>query len=59
MSNPMNQYEREEELLDQQYADGRITREEHTKLVNELWRDYRAAAHEAAQQAYERELDNW
>jgi polyhydroxyalkanoate synthesis regulator phasin len=53
------QYEREEELIDQQYTDGLITREEHTRLVNELWRDYREAAQEAAREAYERELDNW
>jgi polyhydroxyalkanoate synthesis regulator phasin len=53
------QYEREEELIDQQYTDGLITREEHARLVNELWRDYREAAQEAAREAYERELDNW
>ena len=54
-----SQYEREEELLDRQYADGLLTREEHTKAVNELWRDYRDAAHEAAEEAGRRELENW
>jgi polyhydroxyalkanoate synthesis regulator phasin len=55
----LRQYEREEELLDEQYANGQITREEHTRAVNELWRDYRDAAQEAAREAYERELGNW
>lgn len=54
-----SQYEREEELLDRQYARGEMTSEEHTKAVNELWRDYRDAAREAAIEAAERELDNW
>ena len=54
-----SQYEREEDLLDRQYADGLISREEHNKLVNELWRDYRDEAQEAAQEAARQELENW
>ena len=55
----MNQFEREEEQLDNDLADGRITRDEHDKELGALQRDYRAAAEEAARDAYEEELTRW
>ena len=55
----MNQFEREEEQLDQDLAQGRITREEHRKESRALQRDYRAAAEEAARDAYQKELERW
>lgn len=55
----MNQYDREEQQLDDDLAAGRITPAEHSKQLRELQRDYRDAARESAESAYERELDNW
>lgn len=54
-----SQYEREEQQLDDDLSSGRITSAEYTKQLRELQRDYRAAAEESAQGAYDRELGNW
>lgn len=54
-----SQYEREEEALYEQYDRGEITNAELTRELNDLARDYRGAAREAALDAYERELENW
>lgn len=53
------QIEREEEWLLKQFNEGIITREEFNTAMRDLQRDYRDAAHEAAREAYERELDCW
>lgn len=55
----MTQMEREEQYLERQYADGQISYDEYIREMNQLERDYREAAHEAARDAYERELDKW
>lgn len=55
----MNQFEREEEYLEKQYNQGHLSHDEYVRLLNELARDYREAAMESAQDAYERELDRW
>lgn len=53
------QYEREEEDIQRRYAAGEITNEQMWKELRELQRNYAQAAREAAQEAYERELDRW
>ena len=55
----MNQYDREEQAICEAEERGEITREEAQKQLMELARDYRDAAHERAQQAYEQELERW
>jgi predicted nucleic acid-binding Zn-ribbon protein len=55
----MDQLEREEEALEDAYNNGEITVKEYNKQVQELQRDYRAAAQEAAQEAYENEMGRW
>ena len=55
----MDAIEREENQLSKELAKGRITRAEYNQEMRELQRDYSAQAHEAAREAYERELDRW
>ncbi len=52
-------WEREEEQAQRDCEEGLISREECSKIVADIWRDYREAAQEAASEAYERELDRW
>jgi hypothetical protein len=59
MMGPSTQMEREEESLCEDYNNGSITLSEYNRAVNDLHREYRAQAEEAAQEAYERELDRW
>ena len=54
-----SQYEREERDIQEQHACGEISAEVCNRLIQELWRDYRAAAQEAAQEAYEEEIERW
>lgn len=54
-----SQFDREENHLVEQFNSGLITRDEYNKQMRELQRDYRAAAQEAAQDAYDREMDRW
>lgn len=54
-----SQFEREEEDIQERYARGEITNAQMWEEMKELQRDYRAAADEAAREAYERERDNW
>lgn len=54
-----SQYDREEALLYEQYDRGELTSAELTRELNELQRDYRAMAQEAAYDAYEAEMDRW
>ncbi|MBK5203830.1 MAG: hypothetical protein JJD98_00025 [Polaromonas sp.] len=53
------QYYREEQQLEDNLADGRITQAEYNKEMRALQADYRAAADEACQDAAERERGNW
>lgn len=53
------QYEREEDQLITDLNEGRITRAEFNKEMQELQRAYQGAAEEAAQDAYEREMERW
>jgi hypothetical protein len=55
----VNQYDREEEQLQNDYAAGLITLAEYNKQMRELQRDYQAAAEERARDAYEREMERW
>lgn len=55
----MNQFDREEQQLENDYAAGLISREEHNRQMRDLQRDCRAAAEESAREAYEREMDRW
>jgi hypothetical protein len=54
-----SQYEREEEELYAQYDRGEISNAELSRQLRDLQRDYAAAAHESAWDAYESELDRW
>lgn len=54
-----SQLEREENHLVEQFNSGQISQEEYNKQMRELQRDYRAAAQEAAQDAYDREMERW
>lgn len=55
----MDQFEREEDFLEQQLNNGEITLTEFNREMRELQRDYRAAAEEAAEQAYRDEMGRW
>lgn len=55
----MDEYDKEMDALDQQLDDGTLTPQEHREAVQELQRDYRGAAEEAAEQAYRNELSCW
>lgn len=52
-------YEREESAIQEAYSRGEITNAEMWRQMKELNRDYRDAAQESAQGAYEREMENW
>ena len=55
----MNQFDRKEQDICDRESQGIISRKEAAEEMRELYRDYREAAHEAAREAYERELDRW
>ena len=59
----MNQYEREEEQLERDLAEGRISSAEYSRQLREMQRDYRdearGAADEAAERAYQDEIGRW
>ena len=54
-----SQLEREEEAIEQEYADGLISNKERNKSVRELYADYRASAEQAAEEAYNEVMDRW
>lgn len=54
-----SQYERDEQAIEDAYERGDITQRELQKELNELARDYQAAARESAERAYEDELQRW
>ena len=51
--------EREEEILEEELARGDISLDEFNKEMRELQRSYRAAAEEAAERAYDDEMERW
>jgi len=55
----MNQFEREEDAIMEQINNGELTQKEGQRQLNELYRDYRGAAEEAAQHAYDDEMSRW
>lgn len=54
-----SQYDREEEQIGLDYDEGRISLKERDELLRELRQDYRWQAEEAAQEAYDREMNRW
>ena len=52
----MDQFELEEEALDTELENGEISQNEHNAAMRELQRDYRSEAAEAAQNAYDSEI---
>jgi predicted metal-dependent hydrolase len=54
-----NVFEREEEYLEDQLADGEITTKEFNREMLELRRSYQAEAEEAAQNAYDDVMGDW
>jgi hypothetical protein len=55
----MDAIEREENQLEKELSEGRITRQEYNCQMRDLQRDYQDQAREAAWQAFERELGRW
>lgn len=55
----MNQYEKEEDALYQDYENGLLTSAELQKELRLLRREYREAAEDCARTAYEEALQNW
>ena len=59
----MDQLEHEEQALYDAYQTGEITRKQLNKQLDDLHRDWRAeaqeAADDAARQAYENEIERW
>ena len=53
------QFEREEDAIEQAHSEGRISLKERNEQLRELQRDYRAAAEESAQSAYDDEMQRW
>lgn len=53
----MGQFEKEENFLEEQLANGEISTQEFNVEMRELQRGYRAYAEEAAQEAYDREME--
>ena len=54
-----SQFDREEETIYDAEERGEITREEATRELRELQRDYAAAGRDSAQEAYKREIERW
>ena len=55
----MGAFEREMESLDQDLENGTIDTKEYNRNIREIENDYRDAARESAQEAYDREMDRW
>lgn len=55
----MDQLERYEQQLEEDYETGVISGKEFDQEMRELHRDYRAAAEEQAQQAYDDIMGRW
>ena len=55
----MDQFDREQDQLEQELENGTITQKEFNHEMLELQRDYQGAAEEAAQDAYDNEMNRW
>lgn len=55
----MNDLENQEQYLDEALNNGEISNHEYHEQMRELHQDYRAQAEEAAQEAYDREMNCW
>lgn len=55
----MDQFDTEVESLETDLANGDITLKEYSSSLRELEKDYSGAAQEAAQEAYDNEMDRW
>lgn len=55
----MSNLDREEELIARAYENGEITLEEYNHELQDIRREYRWMAEEAAQEAYDREMERW
>ena len=55
----MDALEREERLLKQQLDNGEIDQAEYNRQWRDICGEYEYAAHEAAQRAYDDEVNNW
>jgi len=55
----LTQFEREEEAIEEAYRERRISLQERNAQMRELQRDYRAAAQESAERAYDDEMARW
>ena len=56
---PLNNYEREEDFLSEQLINDEIDVKEYNLRLKMLERTYSRAAEEAAQDAYDREMEQW
>jgi hypothetical protein len=55
----MNQFDREEDALARDLERGDISQKEYNAAMRELQCDYRLAARESAQNAYDQEVERW
>ena len=55
----MDQFELEEQHLQEQYESGNLSLKEFNHEMLELQRDYQGVAEEAAQEAYDNEMQRW
>ena len=53
----LTRLEREEDALTEEYNNGDMSLSEYNQAMQELHREYRAYAEEAAQEAYDREME--
>ena len=53
------QMQREQECLDRDLANGVIDIKEYNQQMCDMASDYRAAARDAADEAYDREMERW
>ena len=56
---PSEAFDREERILEEQFDRGELSADELRHEIRELQRDYQAAAEEAAQRAYQDEMERW
>jgi len=54
-----DQFDREQEYLEEQLSSGEMSNGEYNKEMRALERDFRDAAEESAQQAYDDEMGRW
>ncbi len=55
----MNELEREEDFLLEQLQNGEISQSEYNRAMKEAHYQYSREARFAAEEAYDRELENW